>query len=308
MTTTNMGSEGFQWFVGKVEDLEDPKQLGRVRVRVFGEHDANVNTEDLPWAIIMMPAYSASAGAVGLSPTGIQINALCFGFWLDGREKQKPMLIGTWHKQPGGKENPEIHDVAKLARGIQSIKDDPIAPGDYEPGLAYKAKYPHNKVLQTTSGHVVEIDDTPNEERLHIRHKSGTYVEIDKNGRVVIKTVGNRHDLTKGNSMIYVQGNVSMQIDGNCNQVVKGKTTITSQGDLTMGTAGVLNLWGGQGINFKSGTSTTFQSPGGVTITSGGLSVMGAITSAVGVSGTFSTPTGKRVSVNKGMVSNITDA
>lgn len=308
MTTANMGSEGFQWFVGKVEDLEDPKKLGRIRVRVFGEHDENIKTEDLPWAIVMMPAYSASAGAVGLSPTGIQTNALCVGFWLDGYDKQKPMIMGTWHKIPGGTENPDIHDVAKLARGIQSIKDDKIAPGDYEPGLAYKAKYPHNKVLQTTSGHVVEIDDTPGEERLHVRHTSGTYVEIDKSGRVVIKTVGNRHDLTKGNSMVYVQGNVSMQIDGDCTQLVNGKTTITSQGDLTLGTAGVLNLWGSRGINFKSGTSSTFQTPGGVSIVSGGLSVMGAITSAVGVSGTFSTVTGGRVSVNKGMVSNITDA
>ena len=37
-----MGKDGFQWFVGVVEDRQDPKHLGRVRVRCLGYH-----TEDL---------------------------------------------------------------------------------------------------------------------------------------------------------------------------------------------------------------------------------------------------------------------
>ena len=37
-----MGLDGFVWFVGVVEDRNDPDQLGRVRVRCLGFH-----TEDL---------------------------------------------------------------------------------------------------------------------------------------------------------------------------------------------------------------------------------------------------------------------
>ena len=33
-----MGMDGFVWFVGVVEDRDDPSQLGRVRVRCIGYH------------------------------------------------------------------------------------------------------------------------------------------------------------------------------------------------------------------------------------------------------------------------------
>ena len=36
-----MGQEGFVWFVGVVEDRDDPERLGRVRVRCLGYHTEN---------------------------------------------------------------------------------------------------------------------------------------------------------------------------------------------------------------------------------------------------------------------------
>ena len=53
-----MGKDGFQWFVGVVEDRADPKKLGRVRVRCLGYHTENLDklpTDDLPWAHPMNP-------------------------------------------------------------------------------------------------------------------------------------------------------------------------------------------------------------------------------------------------------------
>ena len=38
-----MGKDGFQWFVGVVEDRNDPKYLGRVRVRCLGHHTEDKN-------------------------------------------------------------------------------------------------------------------------------------------------------------------------------------------------------------------------------------------------------------------------
>jgi hypothetical protein len=49
----NMGTDGFVWFFGLVEDRDDPKQVGRVRVRCFGFHDQDdgqLPTTALPWA------------------------------------------------------------------------------------------------------------------------------------------------------------------------------------------------------------------------------------------------------------------
>ena len=62
-----------------------------------------------------------------------------------------------------------------------------------EPDSAFNGAYPYNKVTQTESGHIIEIDDTPGSERIHIYHKSGTYVEIDSNGSMVKRTKGSSY-------------------------------------------------------------------------------------------------------------------
>jgi hypothetical protein len=47
-----------------------------------------------------------------------------------------------------------------------------------EPKPYYAAKYPYNHVHQSESGHIIEIDDTPGNERLHRFHRAGTFEEI----------------------------------------------------------------------------------------------------------------------------------
>ena len=49
-----------------------------------------------------------------------------------------------------------------------------------EPEYPYAPRYPYNHVYESESdAHVIEIDDTPKNERIHERHKIGTYYEID---------------------------------------------------------------------------------------------------------------------------------
>ena len=70
MTTKNIGQEGFVWFIGVVEDREDPKKLGRVRVRpynLYSSSSSHIPTSDLPWAIIMMSPTNPSSDKVGWS-------------------------------------------------------------------------------------------------------------------------------------------------------------------------------------------------------------------------------------------------
>ena len=50
-----MGQDGFSWFVGVVEDRDDPHRLGRVRVRALGYHTEDktkIPTESLPLSLI----------------------------------------------------------------------------------------------------------------------------------------------------------------------------------------------------------------------------------------------------------------
>ena len=39
--TDYLGRDGYTWWVGEVEDIEDPSQIGRVRVRILGWYTGN---------------------------------------------------------------------------------------------------------------------------------------------------------------------------------------------------------------------------------------------------------------------------
>lgn len=199
--------------------------------------------------------------AVGLSPTGIAIGTYVFGFYLDGHEQNIPMIFGTYHKKSiypeppssGGsmmqsappEEDEELNDVAKLARGEQTL------PKTYEEGhrslvkepeTSYEAEYPYNTTYTTKSGHCVEFDDTPGKERIHIWHKKGSYVEINKDGQVVAKTVDDDYEvvvkdknlLVKGDWKVEVDGAATVYVQGNANIDVKGEMRIHSDGKMTI--------------------------------------------------------------------------
>ncbi len=92
------GRDGFVWWFGVVEDRADPKQLGRVRVRVYGYHTEDkikLPTLDLPWAFCVQPTNSASTGGIGSSPTGPIEGTWVIGFWRDPDFMQEPMVWGT---------------------------------------------------------------------------------------------------------------------------------------------------------------------------------------------------------------------
>jgi len=93
-----MGRNGFVWWQGVVEDIQDPLKIGRVRVRVLGWHTddkAQIPTEDLPWAGVIMPTNSASVSGKGWSPTGILQGTWVIGFFRDGLNAQEPLVFGT---------------------------------------------------------------------------------------------------------------------------------------------------------------------------------------------------------------------
>ena len=93
-----MGKDGFQWFVGVVEDRQDPQKLGRVRVRCLGYHTEiheDLKTEDLPWAHPMNPITSATISGIGQTPLGPVEGTWVVGFFSDADEAQQPIIMGT---------------------------------------------------------------------------------------------------------------------------------------------------------------------------------------------------------------------
>jgi len=82
-----------RWFIGKVVDNADPMRLGRVRVNIIGIHDGVKESGDLPWASVVLP--TTEGGLVTGFPPSLDIGAQIFGIFLDGRQSQLPLIIGS---------------------------------------------------------------------------------------------------------------------------------------------------------------------------------------------------------------------
>jgi hypothetical protein len=88
------------FYVGVVEDINDPEKLDRVRVRVMGIHiekklggENHLKTEELPWANVLAPTMFGMSTGIGISYTPVQ------GTWVlvifENDDLQKPIVIGT---------------------------------------------------------------------------------------------------------------------------------------------------------------------------------------------------------------------
>ena len=87
-----LGFDGFIWFIGVVESMDDPMQVGRAKVRIFGWHDKNIDnlsTEELPWAYPLVPVTHA-----GYLPN-YRHGDWVMGFFLDSRLGQQPIIFGV---------------------------------------------------------------------------------------------------------------------------------------------------------------------------------------------------------------------
>lgn len=87
-----IGQDGFVWWIGVVEDTNDPLTLGRCKVRCFGYHPAKstnqVPTEDLPWALTIHPLNTPNLYGTP------RVGEWVFGFFLDSLSAQEPAILG----------------------------------------------------------------------------------------------------------------------------------------------------------------------------------------------------------------------
>jgi len=97
------GLNGFVWWVGVVEDRQDPLKLGRCKVRIFGWHSEDIQkvpTDLLPWSQAMMPLNNTN-------PYTPKESDVVVGFFLDGDNAQTPVMMGVLPGIPLNKSNPQ---------------------------------------------------------------------------------------------------------------------------------------------------------------------------------------------------------
>jgi hypothetical protein len=219
-----------RWFQGEVVDINDPQKMGRVKVKELIGHSLEA-TSNLFWCHIIMPTTGANAKGIGTSAVGLNENSKVFGFRVDSKLSY---IIGSF---PYAVDDSN-HSVSGYARGNGPVQKNYITElGEKE--TKYAAKYPYNKTITTEGGHVLELDDTPKAERIHIYHKSGSYVEIFPDGTIITKSMNDSTSVTMNDHAIsVVKGD--LQIVAN-----EGNIEINSNGDLNLvSKTGVINIRG----------------------------------------------------------------
>jgi hypothetical protein len=268
------GKNGFIWWIGVVEDRQDPLKLGRCRVRCVGWHSENkmqLPTNMLPWA---MPSVPINMSNVYTPREGDMV----FGFFVDGENAQEPVMLGMFPSIPLKNANAQqgFNDprtsaqlstapvkpyesatnyprkldeptTSRLARNDSDYPSEIVAAkkakraSKVEPASYYNAKYPYNNVYESESGHALEFDDTKGSERVHVYHRSGSYTEWGPDGDRVERIQRNKYTVVAGDEAIYVQGDVQIFVDGNYRLdvtgdiIINGKTINMNHG--TMGAA-----------------------------------------------------------------------
>lgn len=202
------------FYRGVVLDNNDPKKIGRVKVRVFGIHDdSNVSASNMPWAEVSGSTEFGLISGVGVSSV-----------------LRKGTLVWVFFKE----DDTNYPVVFATAKGINSgsggIYSDPdgVYPkrqgSDMHPNV--QGSYTTLSTLETESGHLVELDDTPGNERLKVTHKSGSYIFIDKDGNIEVNSI---------KDVIYkVAENVTWDIKGKLDIKTGGVTNIKSGGSLAV--------------------------------------------------------------------------
>ena len=156
MRADDFTTQHFTWFTGIVEDINDTKNLNRVRVHAYGYYDGVVNNGDYPWATVMMPTTSASIKGNG-GNHHLEVGSWVVGFFADGPSAQDPIVMGS---------------IATQTNGTQDIPSDASVD---------------NKVYESKAGHKIELDNTSGAEKIKITHgKTNSHIEFTSTGKIRI--------------------------------------------------------------------------------------------------------------------------
>ena len=100
----------------------------------------------------------------------------------------------------------EEHISTEIDASDSDVWSQPIVP--------YNAVYPYNHVFESESGHIIEIDDTLNNERLFTTHRTGTSQEISPDGTQVNIIKGDHYNIVSGKRQAVIEGNADLTIGG----------------------------------------------------------------------------------------------
>lgn len=226
-----------------VIDNDDPKKLGRLVLQVPELFGVDLVTD---WARPKGGWLSAKNSSANnpQKPPDVQtrdpnrdgdkgdfaVPDIGDGVWceFEAGDPCRPLWSGRWWAEPGGGS-----EVPMLARGkpdesqVSPKGTDTMVTATgatlQEPPISYDPTYPLDRVIKTKQGIIVEIDDTPGKERVHIWHPSRTWKEVHPDGTVTEHVQVRRY--------VYIEADDDKHVKGDWNVHVVGDATLHVQGD-----------------------------------------------------------------------------
>jgi hypothetical protein len=267
-----LGHDGFVWWIGIVEDINDPLTLGRCKVRCFGYHPAKktnlVPTEDLPWALTIHPLNTPNLYA---SP---KVGEWVFGFFLDSLSAQEPAILGYLPAIPEeateyfGTEPNLIRNFARVNTANNSANTICWEIGNNIVEIVTQS-------LTEANGHIL------------IEHKTGAKVNIDSNGKISIYTPTNDISIESPNGDINLNAkNINLTATESITTTSTLATSIIAGGLASITAGGAFTATAGLYASVRALLGTlNLQSSSNTTITAPSVSMTGLLEVAGSVTG-----------------------
>ena len=259
-----------------------------IEERSTGEN--HLKTEELPWANVMAPTVFGMSTGIGTSFCPVKGTWVIVFFEND--DLQKPMVIGTikgiptenqcsasqGFTDPDGEyplkdrlkepdtnrlhrnENYSKTELSKnrdpnLEKNIKYTTDGSSNSGSWNmpTQLNTNTTYPDNTVIETKSGHIIEIDDTPGNERIHVWHPAGSFLEFRPDGSVTTKATNHHFRVVNGNKHELVNGFRTATIDNDDENTVGGDKNTLVQNNYNIGVGGTYSLKAGNEASITAG-------------------------------------------------------
>lgn len=250
-----------------VENNLDPEMLAKVQVRIAGIHSDSPErnfegstTANLPWAEVIGGTEFGLINGVGTSSV-LQVGTMVW-LLLEEDDPNRPIIIGVIKGITDGES-----DINKNAReitdGVISKKNSTL---DYLETAQPTSVYPENHVIESASGHMIELDDTPGQERVQVIDKNGNYSEMNLTA-YIDKAVKDKINVVLGELKEHVVGKTTIQSDSDVEWNIIGNLKINVSGNILMDA--------GDNVSTTAGASVSTTAGADMSLTGNGITVSG---------------------------------
>jgi hypothetical protein len=211
---------------GIVEDVVDPDNLKRARIRVMGIFDSPIKTEHIPWA---RPLVKQAVPRVGTYCKVLFLRGdLMFPMYF------APEFIGKFDRATLETEIQSILESKKSFQGVDcggASFDEPVPPIDGAPNKDRDSQLTRNTDENSDSAILEDKNLQSGKEHYSLTHPSGSYIDISKDGHVVIHSSADIFNVSESNNNGLVRGDLNLRVEGSINiKVGANEIKITQTG------------------------------------------------------------------------------